>query len=126
LEGWRGEVQHEKQMEGLRKEFGSEFEDLMPKVVERFGKLPKAQQVALDNADGARMLAAMIRQEELSQKGGRTNPYASTNVRPLQRAGNTSPVIRMSEFVKWSDEEVQQRMPDIIKAKQNGTFINDY
>jgi hypothetical protein len=125
LDGWRGEVVHERQMDSLKKEFGAEFDTIMPEVVERFSKLPKAQQVALDNADGARMLAAMIRQEKLSQKGGRVNPYASTNVRPLPRSGNGSPVIKMSEFVNWTDAEVQSRMPDIIKAKQSGTFIND-
>ena len=125
LDGWRGQVQHERQMETLRTEFGGDFETIMPKVVERFGKLPKAQQVALDNADGARLLAAAIRQEELQAKGGRVNPYASTNVRPLTRSGNGSPVIRMSEFVNWSDAEVQSRMGEIVKAKQAGTFIND-
>ena len=125
LDGWRGQVQHQQEMEGLRKEFGGEFETIMPKVVERFAKLPQAQQVALDNADGAKMLAAMIRQEELQSRGGRPNPYASTNVRPLPRSGNGSPVIRMSEFVNWTDAEVQSRMPDIMKAKQSGTFIND-
>jgi hypothetical protein len=126
LDGWRREVQQERQMETLRREFGADFDSVMPKVVERFSKLPKAQQVALDNVDGARMLAAIIREEELSQSRGRPNPYASTNVRPLQRGGNTSPVIRMSEMLNWDDATVQARMPDIIKAKQNGTFINDY
>jgi DNA-binding protein H-NS len=125
LDTWRREVQQERQVAQLRQEFGSDFEAVMPKVVERFQQLPKAMQVSLDNIEGARLLAAQIRQEELSQRSGRPNPYASTNVRPLQRSGNTAPVIRMSEFVNWSDAEVQQRMPEIMKAKQNGTFIND-
>lgn len=126
LDGWRREVQQERQVSQLRQEWGESYEPTMQKVLERFSRLPKEQQVALDNVEGARMLAALIRQEELSQGRGRDNPYVHTNTRPVHRGGNQSPVIRMSEMITWSDAELQARMPDIIRAKQLGTFINDY
>lgn len=127
LENWRRQVQVDRQAQELRQEWGSDFDVLMPKVAEEFKSLSPEMQRALDNPDGARLLAAKIRQRERSGlKGGSSPQYVpSGNVRNLSGGGNKAPVIRMSEMVTWSGVEMDKRMPDIIRAKQAGTLIND-
>ena len=132
LEQWRQQVAAQTQAQQLRQELGSEFDSLMPLIGERFQQIKKVnpqQAAALDNLDGARMLAALIRQEGV-QKGVPLGNQNVPNYLPNRRQANRgysgqSPVIKMSEFINWSDSDVQTRMPDIIRAKQNGTFIHD-
>jgi hypothetical protein len=132
LETWRKQVTVQQQTQQLKQEFGAEFDTLMPLIGQRFKQIqatnPK-QAAALDNLDGARMLAALIRQEGIQQNSVQQPdvPQYLPNRRPLNRGGQgQSPVIKMSDFVKWSDEEVQARYGEIVRAKQNGTFINDF
>lgn len=126
LDAWRQQVLVERQAQQLRQEWGTDYDVIMPKVAEAFKKLPPQMQQALDNPDGARLLAAQIRQMERGALTNRTNPtyVPSGNVRGLS-GGNTTPVIRMSEMVNWSGQELDRRMPDVIRAKQAGTLIND-
>jgi hypothetical protein len=132
LEQWRKQVSVQQQTQQLRTELGNDYDSLMPLVGQRFQEIRKVnpkQAEALDNIDGARMLAALIRQEQGQQKytGQNTNvPTYLPNRRPVNRGNdNSSPVIKMSDFLNWTDDEVQRRMPDIYRAKQNGTFIHD-
>lgn len=136
LEQWRREVHTQRELEQLRTEFGNEFDSIMPQVAQEFQRIRQVnpqQAAALDNIDGARYLAAYIR-----QRGGmsqNTQPlqqrtdvpsYALPNVRQRHGQGTPpAPTIRMSEFIKWSDEEVQSRYKDISLARQMGTFIYD-
>jgi len=132
VEQWRQQVTAQTQAQQLRQELGDEFDTLMPMIGQRFSEIKKAnpkQAAALDNIDGARMLAALIRQEGVQQRtpmGNSNVPNYLPNRRQVNRGGNgQSPVIKMSDFINWSDSDVQMRMPDIIRAKQNGTFIHD-
>jgi len=125
LDAWRQQIQIEQQAQQLKQEWGQDFDVIMPKVTAAFQKLPPQMQKALDNPDGARLLAAQIRQQERGALRGNTSPYVpSGNVRSLS-GGAQTPVIKMSEMVTWSGQEMDRRMPEIIKAKQAGTLIND-
>lgn len=127
LEAWRSEVVRQRETETLRNELGQEFEQLMPEMVEYFKRLPPAQQKALDNLDGARMIAALIRQQKAqAMRGslGNAPAFVQSNVRSLSN-GVSAPTIRMSDLAKMSGNEVDKYMGDIIRAKQAGTFIYD-
>lgn len=135
LERWRQQVQNERDLGILQQEFGQEFQSIMPQVKAEFDRIAQVnpqQAAALDNIDGVRYLAAYIRQ----RNGSVTQPrsmnvpnvpdFQLPNVRRRSGTGGTNaPIIRMSEFITWSDDEVQARMRDIMLAKQNGTFLND-
>jgi hypothetical protein len=132
VETWRKQVTVQQQTQQLKQEFGDDFDSIMPLIGQRFKQIQQSnpkQAQALDNLDGARMLAALIRQEGYQQsvvQNPEVPPYLP-NRRPINRGGQgTSPVIKMSDFVKWSDAEVQARYGEVVRAKQNGTFINDY
>lgn len=77
------------------------------------------------------MLAALIKQEGLRKQdpSGNLNPDVPQyypNRRPANHGfTNQSPIIKMSEFINWTDADVQARMPEIIRAKQEGRFIHD-
>lgn len=135
LEQWRQQVQNERDLGLLKQEFGNEFDSIMPGVKAEFDRIKSVnprQAAALDNIDGVRYLAAYIRQRE----GGITQSTSMNttdipqfdypNVRRRPGGGNSNaPVIRMSEFLKWSDDDVQRRYQEVVQAKQNGTFIYD-
>lgn len=135
LEGWRKQVQNERDLGILRQEFGQQFDNIMPQVAQEFQRLKQVnpqQAAALDNIDGVRYLAAYISQRQ----GGVTQPtrtdrtdipqYNYPNVRQRHGGGTPpAPMIKMSDFLKWSDDEVQSRYQEIIQAKQAGTFIHD-
>lgn len=137
LESWRQQVQAQRDLDVLRSELGNEFDNIMPQVAQEFQRIRQVnpqQAAALDNLDGARYLAAYIRQKS---GGGRTTQpigqnnqnvpqFSYPNVRQVPGSGGSKPpTIRMSEFLKWEDSEVQRRYNDIVQAKQNGTFIYD-
>lgn len=116
LEQWRKEVHAQQQVKQLQQEWGNEFGDVMPQVIQKFQQIRKTnprQAQALDNLDGARMLRALVLQEK--QQGQSVQPNLSQpptylpNRRPLQRGGNGTPnVVKMSDYVNMSDSEAQQ------------------
>jgi hypothetical protein len=135
LESWRAQVQTERDLGILQQEFGNEFDQIMPLVAQEFQRIKAVnpqQAAALDNVDGARYLAAYIRQRGI----GATQPnqlarqdvpqFNFPNVRTRHTGGSsTAPTIRMSEFIKWTDDDVQRRYNEVVAAKQAGTFIYD-
>lgn len=126
LDSWRRDMVRQEETKVLRQELGQEFDILMPEIVDYFKQLPPAQQQALDNLDGARMIAALIRQGKKQVRNGQPGnlpPFVQGNVRSTAQRG--APVIRMSEMVQWKGAELDARMGDVIRAKQAGTFIND-
>jgi hypothetical protein len=126
LDSWRRDMVRQEETKVLKQELGQEFDILMPEIVDYFKQLPPVQQQALDNLDGARMIAALIRQGKKQARTGQPGnypPYVNGNVRSTAQRG--APVIRMSEMVQWKGAELDARMGDVIKAKQAGTFIND-
>lgn len=126
LEAWRQGLVVQQETQQLRQEWGNEFDALMPEVKAYFNNLPDNQKAALDNLDGARMIAALIRQQKSAQMRGQGNvpSYVNGNVRTTANRGGV-PTIRMSEMVTWSGAELDRRMGDVMRAKQAGTFIND-
>lgn len=134
LEGWRQEVYAKQQIESLRTEFGSDYDTVMPQVLQEFQRIREVnpqQAQALDNIDGARYLAAYVRQQgQASQQQPQAQTqipsYDFPNVRHTNMGNKPpAPTIRMSDFITWSDEEVQSRMPELVAARKNGTFIHD-
>lgn len=131
VEQWRREVHAERQLATIKQELGQEFDSIMPQVLQRFNQIRQTnpqQAQALDNIDGVRMLAALIRQEgrQSSVTNNPSIPQFYPNRRPANHGvTNQSPVIKMSDFINWSDADVQARMPEIIRAKQEGRFIHD-
>lgn len=126
LDSWRRDMVRQEETKVLKQELGQEFDTLMPEIVEYFKQLPPAQQQALDNLDGARMIAALIRQGKRAARGGQPGnlpPFVNGNVRNTASRG--VPTIRMSEMVNWTGAELDARMGDVLRAKQAGTFIND-
>jgi len=131
VDQWRQEAVAQQQLNTLKQEFGNEFDSLMPQILERFDQIRKVnpqQAQALDNPDGARLLAAKIKQEQ--SQGTYTQqrddvPTYLPNRRQVSYRQSDSPVIKMSEFRSWSGEEMDRRYGDILRAKQNGTFIYD-
>lgn len=133
VDDWRQQAVAEQQLSQLKQEFGNEFDTLMPQVLERFGEIKQKnpqQAAALDNPDGARLIAALIRQEQSS--GQQQRPAATKEVpnyfpnrRNVSHGRESSPVIRMSEMITWTGEEMDRRYADIVLAKRNNTFIYD-
>ena len=125
LEAWRREVVRQQEEQQLRTEFGDEYETLMPEVIQYFQQLPPDKQRALDNIDGARLIAAMVRQRKANERRGVSHPnFVNNNVRPIS-GRNSSPTIRQSDLLKLSGQELDQMMGTIQTAKMNGTFIYD-
>jgi hypothetical protein len=127
LDAWRNQIVRDRQVEELRKEWGGEFDVIMPDVIEAFKKLPPNMQQALDNPDGARLLAAQLRQQKRYPTGGNaSSQYVNQgHVRQASSGGTVAPQIRMSEMIKWSGQELDRRMPDVLRAKAAGTLIHD-
>lgn len=63
LQQFVSQQQQQQAVSTLKQEWGNNFDSLMPEVTERFKALPPQMQQALDNVDGARLLAAQIMQE---------------------------------------------------------------
>lgn len=132
VDQWRQEAYAQQQLNSLRQDFGEEFDSLMPQVLDRFAQIREVnpqQAAALDNPDGARMLAALIRQEQsqgVQQPPSQKNvPNFLPNKRQVTHGRNQPPVIKYSEMMKWSGEEIDRRYGEILQAKQNGTLIYD-
>lgn len=133
VDDWRQQAVAEQQVNKLKQEFGQEYDTLMPQVLERFGQIKKAnpqQGAALDNPDGARLIAALIRQERMQGKtqippATKDVPTYFPNRRQVNHGRESSPVIKMSEMITWTGEEMDRRYADIVLAKRNGTFVYD-
>lgn len=116
LEQWRQEVRAERDTQTLRSEWGQDFDNIMPLVAQKFQHIQKTnpqQARALDNLDGARMLAALVRQEQQQGYQAKPNvpqtPAFLPNRRPIQRGvGATPSSIKMSDYVSMNDHDAQQ------------------
>lgn len=123
VEQWRQQVAVERQMDALKQEWGGEFEATFSEVRERFNQLPDNMKPALDNLDGARLLAAQIRSEQLGgQHFGVPLPRSSAPSRTSNIRSTGAPV----GFVKTSDylnDRVSEA--DYLSALQSGRVIRD-
>jgi uncharacterized protein YukE len=123
VEQWRQQVAVERQMDTLKQEWGGDFEATFSEVRERFNQLPDHMKPALDNLDGARLLAAQIRSEQLGgQHFGVPLPRSSAPSRTSNIRSTGAPV----GFVKTSDylnDRVSEA--EYISALQAGRVIRD-
>lgn len=123
VEEWRQQVAAKQQLDTLKSELGSEFEDLMPHVLEKFRQIKQTnprQAQALDNIDGAKMLAALIKQERSrgQQFVAPDVPNYFPNRRPVDHSNSgTGNFVKFTDFVKWSDSELQAKLPDIQSGR---------
>jgi hypothetical protein len=121
MDAWRRQAENERSIDTLRGEWGGEFESTWSEVRERFQALPDKMRLALDNVDGARLLAAQIKAERFQSSGV-----------PLQRSSAPSPTQNIrssgapSGYVKLSDflaDRVTEA--EYLAAHQSGRVIRD-
>lgn len=121
LAAWRAQTQNEKAIGELQAEWGEDFEGTWAEVRDRFTKLPPQMQKALDNLDGARLIAAQIRQE--SQGKQRDIPQyqrGSTVNKTTSNLGSPKNVVRTSDF--YADKVTEQ---EYLLALKQGRVIKD-
>ena len=121
---WRQQVMVERQMDDLRQEWGAEFDSTFSEVRERFNQLPDNMKAALDNLDGAKLLAAQIRSERggANRQGGIPLPRSSAPSRTNNIRSTGAPV----GYVKTSDylnDRVSEQ--DYLAALRSNRVIRD-
>jgi hypothetical protein len=126
IENWRRQVANEKQIETLQSEWGSNFEETWSGVRERFQTLPDNMKQALDNLEGARLLAAQLRLEQGSgssrpqQQSFQRSSSGSSPTQNIRTSGNVNGFIKTSDYLADRVDEATY-----IKAVQNGRVIYD-
>lgn len=120
---WRQQVMVERQMDTLKQEWGQEFDSTFAEVRQRFEAMPDNMKAALDNLDGARLIAAQIRSERLGgQHSGVPLPRSSAPSRTQNIRSTGAPV----GFVKTSDylnDRVSEA--DYLAALRSNRVIRD-
>lgn len=120
---WRQQVMVEKQMDTLKSEWGGEFDATFAEVRSRFEAMPDNMKQALDNLDGARLIAAQIRSEQLgNQHSGQPLPRSSAPSRTNNIRTTGAPV----GYVKTSDylaDRVSEA--DYLAALRGNRVIRD-
>ena len=126
IEAWRRQVANEKQIETLQNEWGSEFEETWSGVREKFQSLPENMRQALDNLDGARLLAAQLRLEQSSGRGRQQqqsfqkSSTGSNSTQNIRTSGNVGGFIKTSDYLA---DRVDEKT--YIQAVRNGRVIHD-
>lgn len=127
IEAWRRQVANEKQIETLQNEWGGEFEETWSGVREKFQSLPENMKQALDNLDGARLLAAQLRLERSSGQGHAAQPQSfqkssigNNSTQNIRTSGNVGGFIKTSDYLADRVDEATY-----IKAVRNGRVIHD-
>lgn len=119
---WRQQVMVERQMDTLKQEWGGDFDSTFSEVRQRFEALPDHMKPALDNLDGARLLAAQIRSEQLGGHSGVPLPRSSAPSRTANIRSTGAPV----GYVKTSDylnDRVSEQ--DYLAALRSNRVIRD-
>lgn len=120
---WRQQVMVERQMDALKQEWGGDFDATFSEVRQRFESLPDHMKPALDNLDGARLLAAQIRSEQFGgQHSGVPLPRSSAPSRTANIRSTGVPV----GYVKTSDylnDRVSEA--DYLAALRSNRVIRD-
>lgn len=120
---WRQQVMVERQMDTLKQEWGQDFDSTFVEVRQRFEQLPDHMKPALDNLDGARLLAAQIRAERLGgQHSGVPLPRSSAQSRTqnIRNTGAPAGFVKTSDYLNDRISEAEY-----ISALQSGRVIRD-
>ena len=121
MDAWRRQAENERSIDTLRGEWGGEFESTWSEVRERFQALPPQMKQALDNIDGARLLAAQIKAERFQSSGvplqRSSVPSQTQNIRST---GAPSGYVKLSDFL--ADRVSEQ---DYLAAHAAGRVIRD-
>ena len=123
INDWRQQVMVERQMDTLKTEWGGEFDSTFNEVRTRFEALPVHMKQALDNLDGARLLAAQIRAERLeSTHSGVPLPRSSAQSRTqnIRTTGAPTGFVKTSDYLQDRVSEQEYR-----SALQAGRVIRD-
>ena len=126
IEAWRRQVANEKQIETLQNEWGGDFEETWSGVREKFQSLPENMRQALDNLDGARLLAAQLRLEQSSGQGRQQqqsfqkSSTGNSSTQNIRTSGNVGGFIKTSDYLADRVDEATY-----IKAVRNGRVIHD-
>jgi hypothetical protein len=123
IDAWRQQVMAERQMDALKQEWGGEFDSTFAEVRERFQQLPDHMKPALDNLDGARLLAAQVRAEKLGGKHSgvplpRSSAPSQTN--NLRSTGAPGGFVKTSDYLNDLVSEA-----DYLAAVRTGRVIRD-
>jgi uncharacterized protein YpuA (DUF1002 family) len=121
MDAWRRQAENERSIDTLRGEWGGEFESTWSEVRERFQALPDNMKLALDNLDGARLLAAQIKAERY-QSSGVSLPRSSapSQTQNIRSTGAPSGYVKLSDFL--ADRVTEQ---EYLAAYQSGRVIRD-
>ncbi len=124
LAAWKAQQENERAVSTLKQEWGDEFEPVWTEVRERFNKLPQHMKKALDNVEGARLLAAQIKTERLRNGGSHVPNFdrgGSTGVTSnIRNSGSPSGFIKTSDFFNDKVSEAEY-----VRALQQGRVIKD-
>jgi hypothetical protein len=121
----------EKQERELREFWGEDaYEANMSAVAERFAKLPPELQEKYDNVEGAKLLWALVQQEQNAKNQRKATPQRDT-VRFIKGGkqatgqGAAANTFKMSELLEMSQAEYQKNLSVIEQAFKDNRVIND-
>lgn len=120
---WRQQVMVEREMDTLRQEWGKEFDVTFNEVRARYEQLPDHMKAALDNLDGARLLAAQVRAERMGGvRSGMPLPRSSTfsPTQSIRTTGAPSGFVKTSDYLQDLVSEA-----DYLAAVRSGRVIRD-
>jgi hypothetical protein len=124
IDQWRKQVVVEREMDTLRQEWGNEFDATFSEVRSRYEQLPDHMKSALDNLDGARLLAAQIRSERINGvQSGTSLPRSSgvSRTQSIRTTGAPSGFVRTSDYLNDHVSEA-----DYLAAVRAGRVIRDF
>ena len=124
IDQWRKQVVVEREMDTLRQEWGNEFDATFSEVRSRYEQLPDHMKSALDNLDGARLLAAQIRSERINGvQSGTSFPRSSgvSRTQSIRTTGAPSGFVRTSDYLNDRVSEA-----DYLAAVRAGRVIRDF
>lgn len=116
LQGFRTQYNVEQQKNNLRNEWGGEFDTRFQEVQQYFKTLPPAQQQALDNVDGAKLIWAKIAQQNQTRKPNVPTFVSSRGSVP----SGTKDTINYSDIVAMSPKDYKANSAAIEAAFAEG------
>lgn len=111
------QFRQEQQLNSLRQEWGEGFESQFQAVRQRWEKLPQDMQMALDNIEGAKLIAAQIAME--NQKAGQS-PMFDRSKGSSVRAQQSQYKFTKSELEGLSNADYAKNAKIITDAYQRG------
>ncbi len=123
IDTWRQQVVAERQMDTLKQEWGQDFDSTFSEVRAKFAQLPDNMKAALDNLDGARLLAAQIRTEQATGKRSQPSLPRSSEPSRTNNLRTTGAPVGMVKTSDYLNDRVSEQ--EYLAALQAGRVIRD-